>query len=153
MYVIILLIAIFCFGFHTAVHILEHMKKLSGNKNIFTAIGITMFFGWFSYGLLAFSGIDPIPVNLSGLNFSGLGLFFIGLYLFLASHKLVHKKMYTGKGKLITSGLYKHIRHPMYVGEMMMILGMPIFGQALLTLLISPLFIVQILIFLPIKIP
>jgi len=137
-------IAFICFAFHTSIHILEHYKKISEHRSIFAAIGISMFFGWFFYFLASFH--DPDPVNLSGVYCIGLIPVMLGFYLFFASHSKVHKRMLSGKGELITDGLYKHTRHPMYLGEILILLGAPILGQSLLTLFLSPILIIQILI-------
>lgn len=143
MYYIFFSIVFICFFFHTAVHVLEHYKRISEHKGIFAAIGISMFFGWFSYFFISFS---EFSVNLSIINYLGLIILIMGFYLFFVSHAKVHKRMHSGKGKLVTDGIYKHLRHPMYLGEILMLLGAPILGQSLLTLFLSPIFIIQILI-------
>ena len=143
MYYIIFGIAFVCFAFHTVIHILEHLKRISEHKGIFIAIGISMFFGWLSYFFISFSGFS---LSLTALNCFGLMLLIAGFYLFFASHARVHERMHSGKGNLVTDGMYKHLRHPMYLGEILMLLGAPIFGQSVLTLLLSPIFIIQILI-------
>ena len=95
---------------------------------------------------MSFSGTDPLPMTLYGLEYLGLFTLIAGFYLFFASHAKVHKKMHSGEGRLVTDGLYKHMRHPMYVGEILMLLGAPVFGQSQLTLLLSLIFIIQILV-------
>lgn len=144
MYYIFFSIVLLCYLFHTTVHILEHFKRISDNKNIHIAIGISMFIGWFSYFYISFNGFSL--ENLSAFNYMGLLVLIMGFYLFLVSHARVHKRMHSGKGKLITDGVYKHLRHPMYLGEIMMLLGAPLFGQSYLTVILSPIFIIQILI-------
>ena len=143
MYYIFFSIVFVCFAFHTTVHILEHLKRISEYKSIYAAIGISMFFGWFSYFYISFS---EFSMNLTGLNCFGLLILIVGFYLFFISHAKVHKRMHSGKGKLVTDGIYKHLHHPMYLGEILMLLGAPILGQNLLTLLLSPIFIIQILV-------
>ena len=144
MYYIFLALSFLCFSFHTSVHILEHYKRISGNRGIYTAIGISMFLGWLTYFIISFN--DPYLLNLSGLNYIGLVLVIAGFYLFLVSQARVHKRMRSGKGKLVTDGIYKRLRHPMYLGEIMIFLGAPILGEGLLTLFLSPVFIIHILI-------
>jgi len=144
MYLIFFTIALVCFAFHKAVHVLEHFKRMSMNKGIHISIGISMFFGWFSYFYISFSGFSI--ANLAILNYAGLFILIAGLYLFFVSHARVHKRMHSGKGKLVTDGIYSRLRHPMYLGEILMLLGAPILGQSLLTIFLSPIFIVQILI-------
>jgi protein-S-isoprenylcysteine O-methyltransferase Ste14 len=103
-----------------------------------------MFLAWFSYFFISFN--DPNPVNLSGYNNVGLFLIVVGFYLFLVSHARVHKRMHSGKGVLVRDGIYKYLRHPMYLGEIFLLIGAPVFGQGFLTFLLSPVFIIQILV-------
>jgi protein-S-isoprenylcysteine O-methyltransferase Ste14 len=144
MYYILLFISFACFLFHTIVHTLEHLNKLSEHKSTYAIIGITMFFGWFFYFYISF--IDPLTMNFSFINYTGIPLLIIGFYLWIVSHAKIHKRMHTGEGKLTTDGVYKNLRHPMYLGEILMFLGAPILGGALLTLSLSPIFIIQVLI-------
>ncbi len=144
MYLAFFIIALACFAFHTAVHLLEHFSKIKDSKGIHISIGISMFLGWSSYFYISFSGFSPEGFGPAG--YVGLALLIAGFYLFAASHSEVHKRMYSGKGKLVTDGLYKHIRHPMYLGEILMLLGAPVLGQNITTLFLSPVFIIQILI-------
>lgn len=142
-YYVVFTVSFLCFLYHTLVHVLEHFKKILESKKIYATIGISMFFGWLFYFFMSCS--EP-PVSLSYLNLAGLLILVVGFYLFFASHRRIHKRMHTGEGKLITDGVYKRIRHPMYVGEILMLLGAPLLGSSWLTLALSPLFIVQILV-------
>jgi len=143
MYCIFFTIALLCFLFHTTVHVLEHFKKLSEHEAVHATIGISMLLGWFSYFYISFSEFPAVP---HAINHSGLVILIIGIYLFIISHAKIHKRMHSRKGELVTDGIYKHIRHPMYLGEILMLLGAPISGSSLLTLALSPLFIIQILV-------
>ena len=143
MYYIFFSIVFIFFAFHTAVHILEHYKKITEHKGIYAAIGVSMSVGWFSYFYISFSDFS---VNLTAFNYFGLLILIAGFYLFFISHAKIHKRMHGGRGGLTTDGVYKHLRHPMYAGEILMLLGAPIFGQNLLTIFLSPTFIIQILI-------
>ena len=143
MYHIFLAVAFVCFLYHTVVHVLEHYKKISENKFSHIGIEISMFLGWLSYFFVSFSNFS---FNLSILNYLGLVVLITGFYLFFASSKKVHKKLHTGKGGLVTEGIYKYTRHPMYLGEILMLISAPVFGSSLLTFGLSPIFIIQILI-------
>ena len=141
-YYVAFTVSFLCFLYHTLIHVLEHFKKIPESKKIYATIGISMFFGWVFYFLMSFL---ELTVSFSYTNFAGLIILMVGFYLFFASHAKVHKRMHTGKGKLITEGLYGKIRHPMYVGEILMLIGAPVLGSSWLTLTLSPLFIIQIL--------
>ena len=145
MYYIFFAIVFACFGYHTAVHLLEHFRKIKENRYTHLSIGITMFFAWFSYFYISFSGTDPLPIDIGYLRYAGLIMLIIGFYLFFVSHAKVHKRMHDGKGGLVTDGIYRYIRHPMYVGESLLLLGAPILGQAKMAFMLSFIFIAQIL--------
>jgi len=142
-YLIFFITAFICFAFHPTTHILSHFKRIKENRSTYTAIGFCMFLGWISYFYISISGMQLS--SFSAFQGIGLVLLIIGFYLFSASHKKIHKRLH-GKGGLTTDGLYKHIRHPMYVGEILLFLGAPLLGGNFLTLSLSVIFIVQILI-------
>jgi protein-S-isoprenylcysteine O-methyltransferase Ste14 len=48
------------------------------------------------------------------------------------------RKIYSAKGKLVTTGIYAHVRHPQYLGFMLLTLGMNILWVAISTLLLWP---------------
>jgi protein-S-isoprenylcysteine O-methyltransferase Ste14 len=135
-------VSFLCFLYHTLVHVLEHSGRIPESKKLYATIGAAMFFGWVFYFLASFL---ELAVNISYINIAGLVILIAGFYLFFAAHAKVHKRMHAGKGELITEGLYGKIRHPMYVGEILMLIGAPVLGGSWLTLALSPLFIVQIL--------
>jgi protein-S-isoprenylcysteine O-methyltransferase Ste14 len=48
------------------------------------------------------------------------------------------RKIYRAKGKLVTTGIYAHVRHPQYLGFLLLTLGMNILWVAISTLLLWP---------------
>jgi protein-S-isoprenylcysteine O-methyltransferase Ste14 len=58
----------------------------------------------------------------------------LGVVLLAAGWRQVH----TGKGHLVITGIYGHLRHPQYVGLILIILGFNIQWPTLLTLLMAP---------------
>jgi protein-S-isoprenylcysteine O-methyltransferase Ste14 len=48
------------------------------------------------------------------------------------------RKIYRAKGKLVTTGIYGHIRHPQYLGFLLLTLGMNILWVTISTLLLWP---------------
>jgi len=67
----------------------------------------------------------------------GIISFLMGLYTI--------KTLESYKGDLITKGIYSKIRHPMYLGFILWLIGFPIFFGALFSLIISFLFIGNVL--------
>ena len=139
----ILTVSFLCFLYHTLIHVLGHLGKIEEGKRLYVTIGISMFLGWILYYWASFSQLR-MGISLPGV--SGLILVIVGFCIYFAAHKNIHKAMHKGSRKLISDGLYRHIRHPMYVGQILMLLGAPILGSAWTILALSPVFIVQILI-------
>ena len=48
------------------------------------------------------------------------------------------KEIYTAKGKLVTTGIYRYIRHPQYLGFLLITLGMNVQWLTILTLALWP---------------
>ena len=132
-----------CFLYHTFFHVLGYYKKIKPRKLLFNLVGVCMFLGWFSYFYISFY---QFPETFSLTNYIGIIFLLIGIFLFVVSHGKIHKRMHLGKGGFVKEGVYKYLRHPMYAGEILMILGAPILGSSLLTFGLSPIFIIQILI-------
>lgn len=91
--------------------------------------------------------------TLSTLNILGLALFVVGMTIaFVAVFTL--RRSYSGTlviredHQLITHGIYRYTRHPVYLGVIMAILGLPIFASSLYGLLIMlvliPIFLYRI---------
>jgi protein-S-isoprenylcysteine O-methyltransferase Ste14 len=101
-----------------------------------------MFFMWASWVFMCFS--DPVKFSSSAWSiYLGLTLFVVGLLLFVLSE--MTKGGVTDKGVLVIKGIYSKIRHPMYLGQILMAVGVPFFTQGLVTLCLSIVWIVQIL--------
>jgi len=130
-----------CHLFRTSYHVLENRKsKFVKSKKFYLAISISMFFLWFSWFAMSFN--DPIKMNLSLLKYFGLLLFIVGVVFVVLSH--IKIKGYDTE-KLYTNGIYSKIRHPMYLGFILWIIGLPIFLQGFITLLSAVIWIPQIM--------
>ena len=115
---------------------------LRENKKIFHILTFIMFFMWASWGFMSFS--DPVKIAfITGHKYFGLAIFTVGILLFVLSETT--KGGVTDKGFLVTKGIYSKIRHPMYLGQILMAIGIPFFAQGLVTLCLSIVWIAQIL--------
>lgn len=128
------------------VHLYEGLKfqKLEQreNKKISSILIFVMFFMWASWGFMAFS--DPVKNPFAAwLKYLGLATFAFGLLIFILS--VTAKGGVTDKGFLVTKGIYSKIRHPMYFGQILMAVGIPIFAQGFMTLCLSIVWLAQIL--------
>jgi len=52
------------------------------------------------------------------------------------------KEIFSGKGKLVTTGLYRYIRHPQYVGFLLITLGMNVWFLTIITLALWPVLVI-----------
>lgn len=121
-----------CYLLRTVYQILERKKsRIVAHKSMPTIIGGVMFFQWFFWFSMNFS--DPVRLVLpTWLRYIGLAVFVVGAVLVIISHR--HIKEYATEDRLITTGIYSNIRHPMYVGFMLWLIGFPLFMQSIVTL-------------------
>lgn len=127
----------------SAYEILKHRKLLNPGKVSFVIILINMLLLWVSWFMLC--SFDIYKIELPWLiKYSGILLVVIGLILFLTALFTI-RTLETYEGDLITTGVYSKIRHPMYLGFILWLLGFPIFFGALFSFLLSLLFIANVL--------
>jgi protein-S-isoprenylcysteine O-methyltransferase Ste14 len=135
-----------CFTIRTSYHVLINRESpLAENKILTAIIFVVMVLLWFSWFCMSFN--DPYEINFpSWARYIGLALFIIGFCLFILSHT-VFKHLAGGQetDKLITTGIYLKIRHPMYLGFIIWIIGLPIFANAAFTLASTIIWIPHIL--------
>ena len=134
-------ICFICYILRTSFHILENRKSnLVKSKKLPSILSIIMFFLWFSWFGMSF--LDPIKMNLFWIKYIGLILFVIGFVFVILSHIKIPK--FESK-KLIITGIYSKIRHPMYLGFILWIIAFPLFMQSFITLASSIIWIPQII--------
>ena len=113
---------------------------------IFCADSLTGFLG-------TISGLDAHPPNLSTfpvLRIVGMALFIIGLTIMIVGQATLWKN-YSGTvvirvdHQLITRGIYRFTRNPIYLGLIIVITGIPVFAASMYGFLISLLLIPIIL--------
>lgn len=123
--------------------ILKHKKIVMPNKLTFTIIFTNMFFLWVSWFELC--SLDPYKINLTGLiRYTGISLIGIGIIIFFTALFTI-KTLESYEGDLITKGIYSRIRHPMYLGFILWLIGFPIFFGALFAFFLSFILIANIL--------
>lgn len=131
-----------CFAVRTSYYVLANRRSgLAEKKKLITVLFVTMFFLWFSWFWMSFN--DPYEMNLlSWARYTGLAFFIIGVCLFIFSHVKIRGQE---TDRLVTTGIYSKIRHPMYLGFIIWIIGFPIFTDAAFTLASAIIWIPQIL--------
>jgi protein-S-isoprenylcysteine O-methyltransferase Ste14 len=75
-----------------------------------------------------------------------MGILFVGIgaVIFLTALFTI-KTLETYEGDLITKGIYSKIRHPMYLGFILWLIGFPLFYGALFSFFLSLPFIANVL--------
>jgi protein-S-isoprenylcysteine O-methyltransferase Ste14 len=141
---ILLCMGIFAHLVRSAYEILKEKKLVSpGNKILFTIIFADMALLWISWFKMC--EIDPMPILLPGfIQLAGFVISFIGLMMFfIALFKLRTLENY--KGDLVTSGIFKYFRHPIYLAFIFWLFGFALFSSAGLSLIIAIPFTMNIL--------
>lgn len=142
LFIVASLITLASYLLHTYCHYQEHRgKKLEAlGKRLSTIISI----GYLAWGLMIFS--DPIRMDLPsqivlpiGLAIGGIGSIFL-----ILSAKAKHG--FEETNQLSTTGVYRIIRHPMYLGITLIHIGFPLAGQSLITLFSAILWLSMMLI-------
>jgi len=117
-------------------NIYELLKKAGkidlNNKPLFAAIFLDMIVLWACW--VALCPLDPSQVAFPGIMRSvGFGLFALGLVL--AFGALAQLRGVENIDRLVTTGIFARLRHPMYTGFILWIIGWAIYHEALWSLL------------------
>tara|TARA_E500000331_G_scaffold345590_1_gene383355 strand:+ start:102 stop:941 length:840 start_codon:yes stop_codon:yes gene_type:complete len=103
--------------------------------------------------LCALTGISN-GIELTGVTYIGILLFVIGftLEIIADTQKTNFRKLKDNKDKFITTGLWKYSRHPNYLGEIILWIGVAIISYSSLEInqlftLISPIFTYLLLVY------
>lgn len=120
----------------------EKHKINPESKPIFAAVFSAMCILWISWFTLC--PADPMQLDLPDVaRWLGLSIFFLGMILAIGA--LLQLRGVENINHLVTTGLFKKIRHPMYVGFISWILGWSIYQGALISLVIGFIGIINIL--------
>jgi protein-S-isoprenylcysteine O-methyltransferase Ste14 len=112
------------------------------NKVAFAVVFVAMSVLWVSWFSLC--PLDPYPLFLPAVvRWAGLSMVVMGLGLAITA--LIQLKGLENIKQLVTTGLYSRLRHPMYLGFILWIVGWSIYHGAALSLIPGPLGIGSIL--------
>jgi len=149
-YVILLSISISCLIIRMIYEIFNYKKaKFISTPVVFRLMSFFMGCLWFSW--FALSDFDPMKINLEDwVRWTGFGIFILGMLFAVVSVIQIIISFIISKikkeDKLITNGVFAITRHPMYLGFILWLIGYPIFKEALFTLTISIIWLINILI-------
>jgi len=141
-----LLFVIVCFTTHiirTIYEVLKYKQILIPNKVSFILMFTNMLLLWVSWVLLC--RYDNHRFDLP-IVFTTLGIIIssLGILLFITALSTI-KTLETYDGDLITTGIYKITRHPMYLGFIFWLIGFPLMFGAIYQFIFSVIFICNIL--------
>ena len=123
--------------------ILKHKQILKANKLSFVIIFTNMILLWCSWVVLCVFDIQKIEIS-GIIRYFGISLSGIGIVIFLVAFFTI-KSLESYEGDLITKGIYSIVRHPMYLGFILWLIGLPLFFEGLFSLILSIIFISNIL--------
>jgi protein-S-isoprenylcysteine O-methyltransferase Ste14 len=142
-YLFLVILFVVSLFIRTGYELLKEARKINPeNKILFAFIFTTMCVLWVTWFSLC--PIDPFKVNLPDVvQWSGLTLVLVGLILALGA--LFQLRGLENIDHLITSGMFAKIRHPMYTGFALWILGWSAYHNAFVSLLFGLIGIANIL--------
>lgn len=137
---------IICFCTHlirSIYEVLKHKKVLKPDNITFVIVFVNMLLLWGSWFAACLTDIHKIELH-SIVHYAGISLVGIGILIFLISLSTI-KTLESYEGDLITKGIYSLIRHPMYLGFIFWLIGLPVFFGSVWSMLISLVFIINVL--------
>ncbi len=122
----------FCNGIRSVYEFLKEARRIDPeSKPVFLVILSVMLILWISWFTLC--PLDPCRITLpETLRWLGLGLFVLGTTLAVGA--LFQLRGVENIDHLVTTGLFKKIRHPMYTGFILWIVGWSVYHGAILSL-------------------
>jgi protein-S-isoprenylcysteine O-methyltransferase Ste14 len=143
LYIVLVIVCILTHIIRTVYEIFKHNKILESSKFSFVIIFTNMTVLWISWFMLC--GLDNNRVDIPLFaKYAGLLLILSGVIIFLTALFTI-KTLESYKGDLIKHGIYSKLRHPMYTGFILWLLGAPIFYGALYSFMLSVVFIANVL--------
>jgi protein-S-isoprenylcysteine O-methyltransferase Ste14 len=144
-FLIAFLLCLAGYVYHTVLHVFQHKGyQFAKSKPAHAVLEIMIFVGYLAWGFMVFS--DPVKINMSNYVALPLGLLvgLTGLAIIIVSAKT--KKGFEEIDDLVTHGIYSKFRNPMYVGVILMHIGLPLGARSLLTLISAIIWVPLILI-------
>ncbi len=127
----------------SAYEILKHKKALKPTRLSFWVIFVNMVLLWASWVGLCIVEADTLGVA-GALRYLGVTLSCLGAITFSAGLYTI-RSLESYEGALITAGVYSVTRHPMYLGFILWLVGLPLAFAASLPLILSCLFIPNVM--------
>ncbi len=115
------------------IHIHIYKKQVEISKRFFKYSVIFVTLGYAGWGV--WSGVDPVKMNISSYISIPIGVILTvtGIGLFLYSE--IKKGGLGNEEELVSTGIYSKIRHPMYVGLILLHTGYPLIFKSFIACL------------------
>ncbi len=115
---------------------------------------IVMFVTWGSW--LNMPKNDPVILNYPDfIRYGGLVIYIAGAGLAITGAVQIIINIIvnfvTGKNNIIDYGIYAIVRHPMYYGFIMLVIGLPLYRKGLISLVTAPLWIFFLILWLALE--
>ena len=142
-YLLLVILFVLCLAIRSGYELLKDAGKVNPENNlIFGCIFIKMGTLWVSWFLLCF--FDPYKVNLPDIvGWSGFVLFVVGIIIAIGA--LLQLRGLENIDHLVTTGLFTRLRHPMYTGFALWIIGWSTYHGAIASLAVGMVGIANIL--------
>lgn len=96
---------------------------------------------WFLAHALPAFAYAPLRVATVGLGLIGIVIIGWAMLSFLEANTTVNPMKPSSASSLVTSGIYRHTRNPMYLGMLFILIGWALYLANILTFLVLPAFI------------
>jgi protein-S-isoprenylcysteine O-methyltransferase Ste14 len=141
-----LILVILCIVTHiirAIYEILKHKKRIKATRISFIIVFTNMLLLWASWFGLCI--LDTNKIELPDIiRYFGIFLVVLGILVFLTG-LLTIKALESYDGDLMTRGIYSKMRHPMYLGFILWLIGMPVYCGGLISFALCIVFIVNVL--------
>ena len=142
-FLILIILFLSSLAVRSVYELLKEARRINpGNKQIFAVIFSVMCVLWVSWFSLC--PVDPVRVDIpDAIRWAGLGVFILGSLLAVGA--LIQLRGVENIDHLVTTGLFKRIRHPMYAGFICWFLGWSLYHRAGVSLVIGLIGIASVL--------
>ncbi len=143
LFIILIIVCTFTHIIRSIYEILKHKKILKPNNLSFIIVLINMLLLWASW--FALCSLDIYRIALPDIiRYLGISFVGLGIIIFLTSLYTI-KALESYDGDLITHGIYSKVRHPMYLGFILWLIGMPVYSGGFISFALCIVFIMNVL--------
>jgi protein-S-isoprenylcysteine O-methyltransferase Ste14 len=143
LFIILLSVSILTHVVRTTYEFLKiHGKINPENKFVFPIIFLNMVILWVSWFNLSF--MDPVKFLLPAfIGYAGIVIFLAGMVFFVWSLAQI-KRFENYHGDLVTHGIYKYFRHPMYISFILWMVGSSLYNQSAIAMILAIIYSINI---------